>query len=85
VNLLSGFVILLLKVYRLLVSPAKNLVFGPSSACRFQPSCSAYSIEAIQKHGLIQGLFLTLKRILKCHPWGSSGHDPVPALHRCSH
>ncbi len=50
--------------------------------CRFQPTCSAYGIEAIQKHGPFKGSVLTFKRLLKCHPWpklgGKSGYDPVP-------
>ncbi|WP_082126331.1 membrane protein insertion efficiency factor YidD [Aurantiacibacter marinus] len=55
---------------------------GPSrilpASCRFQPSCSAYAIEALNKHGAIRGGWLAAKRILRCHPWGGHGHDPVP-------
>ncbi|MGB0376874.1 MAG: membrane protein insertion efficiency factor YidD [Flavobacteriaceae bacterium] len=64
--------IFLIRIYQQLISP-----LTPAS-CRFQPSCSAYFIEALQKHGLVKGTQLGIKRILKCHPWGSSGHDPVP-------
>ncbi|MDX2197133.1 MAG: membrane protein insertion efficiency factor YidD [Cytophagales bacterium] len=46
-------------------------------ACRFTPSCSAYSLEAIEKHGVVKGLIMTVKRLSKCHPWGGSGYDPV--------
>ncbi len=46
--------------------------------CRFLPTCSAYTIEALQKHGAIKGSYLGIKRILRCHPWGGSGYDPVP-------
>ena len=46
--------------------------------CRFRPTCSQYMIEALQKHGPLKGLFLGIKRILKCHPWGGEGFDPVP-------
>lgn len=46
--------------------------------CRFIPTCSNYAIEAIDRFGVIKGLALTIKRILKCNPWGSSGYDPVP-------
>jgi putative membrane protein insertion efficiency factor len=46
--------------------------------CRFAPSCSAYAIEAIERHGPIKGGALALRRILRCHPWGGSGFDPVP-------
>ena len=64
--------ILLIRFYQVAISP-----YTPSS-CRFTPTCSHYAIEAFQVHGLIQGLFLSVKRIAKCHPWGSSGYDPVP-------
>ena len=47
------------------------------NCCRFQPTCSEYAKEALQKHGCIKGSWLTLKRLLKCHPWGKSGYDPV--------
>ncbi len=46
--------------------------------CRFQPTCSHYAIEALQNHGAIRGSWLTLKRILRCHPFGGAGYDPVP-------
>ncbi|HSH66259.1 MAG TPA: membrane protein insertion efficiency factor YidD [Bacteroidia bacterium] len=62
----------LIKFYQYSISP----LLGP--ACRFEPSCSNYGIEALKKHGFWKGSFLTIKRIVKCHPWGGSGHDPVP-------
>ncbi|MBC7326957.1 membrane protein insertion efficiency factor YidD [bacterium] len=46
--------------------------------CRFVPSCSNYALEAIEKHGIFKGLFLSLKRILRCHPFNPGGYDPVP-------
>ena len=58
--------------YRACISP-----LTPPS-CRFTPTCSAYAIEAIQKHGPVKGLWLAIRRILRCHPWGGSGYDPVP-------
>ena len=60
------------KVYQMLLSP----LLGAN--CRFHPTCSAYSVEALQVHGAWRGLVLSIKRISKCHPWGASGYDPVP-------
>jgi len=48
------------------------------NACRYYPTCSVYSIEALKKHGPIKGSYYSIKRILSCHPWGGSGYDPVP-------
>jgi putative membrane protein insertion efficiency factor len=62
----------LIKVYQYTISPMLPM------GCRFQPSCSQYGVEAFKKHGLFKGLYLTGKRISKCHPWGAHGHDPVP-------
>ena len=64
--------ILLVKGYRLLLSPSLG------SACRFEPSCSAYSLDALQRHGAVAGTGLTLWRLVRCHPWCDGGHDPVP-------
>lgn len=61
-----------MKLYQLTIRPLLP------NACRFEPSCSAYSIEAIKKHGAVKGGWLALRRILRCHPWGGQGYDPVP-------
>ena len=61
----------LIRAYKLGISP-----FIPM-ACRFTPTCSDYAQEAILKYGVIKGGYLSLKRILRCHPWGGSGHDPL--------
>lgn len=58
--------------YKLLVSP------WTPAACRFAPSCSAYAIEAVERHGGLRGAWLALRRIARCHPWGGHGYDPVP-------
>ncbi|SHF21738.1 hypothetical protein SAMN05443144_106142 [Fodinibius roseus] len=62
----------LIRAYRLVISP-----WMPDS-CRYHPTCSAYSMEAFRRHGAIKGLWLTVKRISRCHPWGDGGYDPVP-------
>ena len=66
------FVLALIRLYRRFISPA----LPPS--CRFTPSCSQYSYEAIQRYGLLKGSWLGLRRIVRCHPWNAGGHDPVP-------
>ena len=48
------------------------------AACRFEPTCSQYGAQALRRHGLFKGLWLTVKRLARCHPWGGHGHDPVP-------
>ena len=68
----------LIRAYQLLLSPMLHMLGGPGSGCRFQPTCSAYAIEAVRSHGVIRGLWLSVKRILRCHPWGGYGFDPVP-------
>jgi len=69
------------RVYRMVISPAKTFVFGPLGHCRFTPSCSAYAIEAVAKHGVWAGSWLAIKRFSRCHPWGGSGADAVPERH----
>ena len=70
-NILTRILIVLIKGYKLIISP----YLGPS--CRYLPTCSEYSIEALKTYGLLKGTFISLKRILSCHPWGSGGFDPV--------
>ena len=62
----------LIRLYQLTISPLL-----PAS-CRYTPTCSQYSIEAIKKYGPIKGSYLAIRRILRCNPWGGHGHDPVP-------
>ena len=62
----------MVKGYRLLISPWLG------SNCRFEPSCSAYSMQALSQHGATLGSYLTLRRLVRCQPWCEGGHDPVP-------
>lgn len=71
-NPLKALFIFLVRLYQWILSPLLP------DACRYSPTCSQYTIEAIQKYGAIKGGWLGLKRISKCHPWGGHGHDPVP-------
>jgi len=71
-NIFNAPLLLLIFLYQNLISP----ILGPK--CRFTPTCSQYSAEALKKHGPIKGIRISLIRILKCHPWGGKGFDPVP-------
>ncbi|HOJ28793.1 MAG TPA: membrane protein insertion efficiency factor YidD [Spirochaetota bacterium] len=64
--------VVLIKLYKLVISPVLP------NACRFYPTCSQYAIEALTRHGLFKGGFLSIKRILRCHPFCDGGYDPVP-------
>lgn len=64
----------LVRFYQIAISP-----YTPST-CRFQPTCSHYTIEALKVHGLFKGGWLAIRRIGSCHPWGGSGYDPVPPV-----
>ena len=79
-NLGQHFLVFGIRMYRLVISPAKLFVFGSLSRCRFTPTCSAYALEAIRRHGACRGGTLAVKRICRCHPWGGCGEDPVPPL-----
>ncbi|MBR6409451.1 MAG: membrane protein insertion efficiency factor YidD [Alphaproteobacteria bacterium] len=69
---MKWLLIKLVRIYQRFLSPLCG------GCCRYKPTCSEYMIEAIKKHGVIKGLYLGIKRILRCHPWGGSGYDPVP-------
>lgn len=71
-RLLILLLLLPIHFYRACISP-----MTPAS-CRFTPTCSQYAIDAIKKYGPFKGLYLAVRRILRCHPWGGSGYDPVP-------
>ena len=64
--------LILIRGYQLIISPLLG------SNCRFMPTCSEYAMESLRSHGLIKGIYLTVKRIGKCHPWGGHGYDPIP-------
>lgn len=75
-NLLNKLLVLILTVPILFYRNAISPLTPPS--CRFTPTCSQYALEAIRKYGPFKGLYLAIRRILRCHPWGGSGYDPVP-------
>jgi len=71
--MIRAALIALVKGYRLLLGPWLG------SSCRFTPTCSAYSLEALERHGAAGGSYLTAARLVRCHPWCAGGHDPVPS------
>ena len=71
-RLLVAILVAPIRFYQRFISP-----LTPPS-CRFTPTCSQYALEALRKHGPLRGLYLAVRRILRCHPWGGSGYDPVP-------
>jgi putative membrane protein insertion efficiency factor len=73
VHLPQQALIALVRFYRFFLSPWLG------SACRFEPTCSRYALEALERHGAVAGTLLTGHRLLRCHPWCAGGHDPVPA------
>ena len=70
---MKHLLIALLRVYRATISPMYGQV------CRYYPSCSAYALEAVGRHGALRGTVLSVRRLGRCHPWAPGGHDPVPA------
>ncbi|MBS1265161.1 MAG: putative membrane protein insertion efficiency factor [Acidimicrobiaceae bacterium] len=70
-GLLSGFLCSLVRVYQ-------RLTDGRPTPCRYLPTCSNYSLDALEQHGAVRGLLLTVRRLSRCHPWGGHGWDPVP-------
>lgn len=71
-NWAAGVCIVLVRLYQVTLGPFLG------GHCRFDPTCSAYAIEAFRTHGAIRGGWLTLRRLVRCHPWGGGGFDPVP-------
>lgn len=71
--MMRSLLMALVRGYRFFLSPWLG------SACRFEPTCSAYALQALERHGAGAGSYLTLRRLARCHPWCDGGHDPVPA------
>ena len=77
--------VFIIRLYRWTIAPAQTLLFGPSTGCRFTPTCSQYAMDAVHTHGAMAGGWLAAKRICRCHPWGQGGHDPVPKCGNMEH
>jgi hypothetical protein len=76
-RLMQSIVLFLIRVYRVVFAPLK-VMFGLQGCCRYTPTCSNYTEQAICTHGVCRGLGLGMRRVLRCHPWGGAGFDPVP-------
>lgn len=84
---ITSVIRVLIRFYQRFLSPLLKVAFGPHSGCRYQPTCSHYFLQAVETHGPLRGSWLGLRRILRCHPWGGFGEDPVPPAkpHHHSH
>lgn len=69
-------------IYQKVLSPMKKVIFGPNTECRFYPSCSEYGRISFKEHGFCKGLYLTIFRLFRCHPFNEGGYDPVPTTFR---
>jgi putative membrane protein insertion efficiency factor len=76
-RLMPSALVFFIRVYRVVFAPLK-VMFGTQGCCRFTPSCSHYAEQAICAHGICRGIDLSVRRLLRCHPWGAMGPDPVP-------
>ncbi|MGC8744798.1 MAG: membrane protein insertion efficiency factor YidD [Verrucomicrobiia bacterium] len=77
-NIARNILVVGIKIYQRFISPALGFLLAPQGGCRYEPTCSQYAIEAIQIYGAIKGSWLAIHRLLRCHPWGGCGYDPVP-------
>jgi len=68
----------LIKFYQWLISPALTVLLGYGAGCRYNPSCSQYTYQAIETYGLLKGIYFGVKRVFRCHPFTKGGHDPLP-------
>ena len=71
---------LCIRCYQRLLRPLLHAASGGRGSCRFEPSCSNYFLQAVERHGSLKGSWLGIRRILRCHPWGGCGYDPVPPV-----
>ena len=79
-SMLARFAAVLVRLYQLILSPLKQVFFGSTCSCRFQPTCSCYARSAFLEYGFWRGLWYSVRRILRCHPWQPGGYDPLPSL-----
>ena len=75
---MKGLIRFAIRSYQRFISPVIHFIGGPGSGCRYTPTCSEYFLQAVETHGVLRGGWMGVRRIARCHPWGGSGHDPVP-------
>ncbi|MSU42114.1 MAG: membrane protein insertion efficiency factor YidD [Pedosphaera sp.] len=78
-NPLQHIAVGVVRLYQWTLSPLLA-AFCPQGICRYTPTCSVFAVEAIQSHGVLRGVWLTARRLMRCHPWGGCGHDPIPSV-----
>jgi len=82
-TLMKLLLIGIVRLYQILIAPMLRLMNGGHGQCRHDPTCSEYAIEALRVHGAVKGSSLAAWRLLRCHPWGTHGYDPVPPARVC--
>jgi putative membrane protein insertion efficiency factor len=82
VAMMNRFLRSLIRLYQLTLSPMLGMLDCMGGGCRFEPTCSKYCMEALREHGTLRGLWLGIKRLGRCAPWGGLGYDPVPPRHQ---
>lgn len=74
---MKKFALFVIRIYQLTLSPLLVSIFGAKNVCRFEPTCSRYAYQAIEKYGALKGILMGFRRVIKCHPWVKGGYDPV--------
>ena len=78
-RLLSFIIRILIRFYQRILNPMLKTISGPGMGCRYEPSCSHYFLQAVERHGPFRGSWYGIYRIFRCHPWGGCGYDPIPS------